>query len=237
MAGLLTACGSSSQAPISDAGSADQPQAEAIPNRPSAPPVPTAAAGPGEYKVQPKDTLFSLSRRFGMTVDQLKSLNGLTSDDINVGQILRTGGGGGASAPAASTASTSAASSTPKAADAGKISWGWPHKGKIITNYSASTRGIDIEGTEGQPVVAAADGVVSYAGNGLRGLGNLILVTHPGGYISAYAHNKSNLVKTNAKVTKGQKIAELGSTDTSSPRLHFEIRKNGQPVNPTSYLP
>ena len=110
-------------------------------------------------------------------------------------------------------------------------------RGNIISQYSESTRGIDIAGSIGDPVKAAAAGTVSYVGNGLRGLGNLILITHGNGFISAYAHNDKLLVKQNERVTKGQKIAELGQSDTTSPRLHFEIRRNGSPVNPLSYLP
>lgn len=175
-----------------------------------------------------------------MNVAQLKSANGLTSNEIEIGQRLKVSGGGSATAAPRATVSTdssSAASSTPKASDSGKVSWDWPVKGEVISKYSSSSRGIDIEGTLGTPVKAAADGVVSYAGNGLRGLGNLVLVTHSNGFISAYAHNRSISVKTNTRVKKGQKIAELGQSDASSPRLHFEIRRNGKPVNPQSYLP
>ena len=157
-----------------------------------------------------------------------------------MGQRLRLGTGAPATAatrtPAAST--PSASSSSPRvASDARLVSWDWPVRGNIISQYSESTRGIDIAGSIGDPVKAAAAGTVSYVGNGLRGLGNLILITHSNGFISAYAHNDKLLVKQNERVTKGQKIAELGQSDTTSPRLHFEIRRNGSPVNPLSYLP
>ena len=87
------------------------------------------------------------------------------------------------------------------------------------------------------PVTAAADGLVKYSGNGVRGLGNLIIVEHQNGFITAYAHNRAVLVKTGQTVKRGAKIAELGQSDTTSPRLHFEIRRQGQPVDPMQYLP
>jgi lipoprotein NlpD len=86
-------------------------------------------------------------------------------------------------------------------------------------------------------VYAAADGKVLYSGNGVRGLGNLIIISHEGGFISAYAHNRALLVKTGQAVKRGAKIAELGDTDTTSPRVHFEIRRQGTPVDPMQYLP
>ena len=118
--------------------------------------------------------------------------------------------------------------------------WGWPTKGKIISNYSLKTggnKGIDIAGKEGQGVFAASSGKVVYSGNGLVGYGNLIIVKHSEEYLSAYAHNRKLLVKEGGSVTRGQKIAELGSSGAKSPRLHFEIRRNGKPVDPLKYLP
>ncbi|ARP86454.1 peptidoglycan DD-metalloendopeptidase family protein [Bordetella genomosp. 9] len=129
---------------------------------------------------------------------------------------------------------------TPKparAADAGSVNWGWPAQGQVITTFSTSTKGIDIAGNPGDPVVAAADGKVMYSGNGVRGLGNLIIINHTSGFITAYAHNRTLLVKTGQEVKKGAKIAEVGQTDTTSPRLHFEIRRQGTPVDPLTYLP
>src|SRR5699024_482 len=109
--------------------------------------------------------------------------------------------------------------------------------GKIIQSFNSSTKGIDLEGAEGDPVKAAADGKVMYAGNGVRGLGNLILLGHSDGFITAYAHNQELLVKTGEQIKKGATIAKVGQTDTSSPRLHFEVRRRGTPVDPLSYLP
>lgn len=129
------------------------------------------------------------------------------------------------------------ATDSPRASDANLINWGWPTSGTIIQGFTANTKGIDIQGTIGDPVVAAANGKVMYAGNGVRGLGNLILLGHSDGFITAYAHNDSLLVKTGDEIQKGQKIATLGESDTTSPRLHFEVRRRGTPVNPLSYLP
>lgn len=124
-----------------------------------------------------------------------------------------------------------------RAADANQVDWGWPANGKVIQGFNSNTKGIDIDGQPGSPVVAAAAGQVMYSGNGVRGLGNLVIINHTGGFITAYAHNRQLLVKTGDKVTRGQRIAELGQTDTTSPRLHFEVRRQGTPVDPLKYLP
>src|SRR5690606_36645934 len=127
--------------------------------------------------------------------------------------------------------------STARANEASLISWGWAASSKISQSFNANTKWIDIEGNAADAVHAAADGKVMHAGNGVRGLGNLILLGHSNGYITAYAHNQSLLVKTGDQIKKGAKIAAIGQTDTTSPRLHFEIRRRGTPVNPMSYLP
>jgi lipoprotein NlpD len=109
-----------------------------------------------------------------------------------------------------------------------------------VNSYSASQpgkKGIDIAGKTGQPVVAAAEGKVVYSGSGLKGYGKLIIIKHNNNYFSAYAHNKKIMVKEGSWVKRGHKIAELGNTDADRPMLHFEIRRNGKPVNPLSYLP
>ena len=112
----------------------------------------------------------------------------------------------------------------------------WPAKGKVIEEFTDKNKGIDIAGKVGEPVQAASDGNVVYAGNSLRGYGNLIIIKHDTTYLTAYAHNSKLLVKEGDNVRKGQKIAEMGDTDTNSPKLHFELRVNGKPVNPTPYL-
>ncbi|PXX92003.1 peptidase M23 [Marinobacter vulgaris] len=120
------------------------------------------------------------------------------------------------------------------------INWRWPHVGTVIAGYSTSgkvNKGIDIAGKEGDAVRAAASGNVVYAGSGLLGYGNLIIVNHNEHYLSAYAHNRKILVREGEDVNAGQVIAELGNSGTDRPRLHFEIRKNGNPVDPAHYLP
>ncbi len=134
----------------------------------------------------------------------------------------------------APTVSSTTSSATPVG------SWRWPTDGKIIDNFSASeggNKGIDIAGSRGQPVVSTASGRVVYAGNALRGYGNLIIIKHNDDYLSAYAHNDTMLVREQQEVKVGQKIATMGSTGTSSVRLHFEIRYKGKSVNPLRYLP
>ena len=120
------------------------------------------------------------------------------------------------------------------------ISWRWPHVGTVLAGFSTSgkvNKGIDIAGNAGDPVRASAAGNVVYAGNGLLGYGNLIIVNHNEHYLSAYAHNRKILVKEGEEVQAGQTIAELGSSGADRNKLHFEIRKNGNPVDPIPYLP
>ncbi len=123
------------------------------------------------------------------------------------------------------------------ASDAGAINWAWPAAGPIIQAFNANTKGIDISGTPGDPIKAAADGKVMYIGNGVRGLGNLVIVNHDNGFITVYGHNRKLLVKTGQQVKRGETVAELGDTETTSPRLHFEVRRRGTPVDPLRYLP
>lgn len=129
--------------------------------------------------------------------------------------------------------------STPgKAPAAGQ--WLWPAKGKVLAKFSSAepvNKGVDIAGNSGEPIVSAASGTVVYAGQGLRGYGNLVIIKHDDAYLSAYAHARKILVKESQSIKAGQKIAEIGSTGTDSVKLHFEIRKNGKPVDPLYYLP
>lgn len=118
------------------------------------------------------------------------------------------------------------------------VPWLWPSSGKVVATYSeAGSKGLDFSGRAGDPVVAAGDGKVVYAGAGLRGYGELVIVKHNATFLSAYAHNRKILVKEGQQVSRGQKIAEMGNTDADSVKLHFEIRKQGKPVDPAQYLP
>lgn len=142
------------------------------------------------------------------------------------------------------TATTTVSTTQPTASSTSTSSpissWRWPTDGKVIENFSGAeggNKGIDIAGSKGQAIVATADGRVVYAGNALRGYGNLIIIKHNDDYLSAYAHNDTMLVREQQEVKAGQKIATMGSTGTSSTRLHFEIRYKGKSVNPLQYLP
>jgi lipoprotein NlpD len=116
--------------------------------------------------------------------------------------------------------------------------WIWPANGKVVDKFDEKrNKGISIAGKEGDPVVASADGTVVYSGSGLRGYGNLVILKHNDEFISAYAHNKLILVKQGQTVKRGQRIAEIGHTDSNEPKLHFEIRRQGKPVDPLAYLP
>ncbi|WP_120996118.1 peptidoglycan DD-metalloendopeptidase family protein [Stutzerimonas urumqiensis] len=118
--------------------------------------------------------------------------------------------------------------------------WAWPANGAVIGRFSSNgslNKGIDIAGELGQPVLAASDGTVVYAGSGLRGYGELVIIKHSDTYVSAYGHNRRLLVREGQKVKAGQTIAEMGSTGTDRVKLHFEIRRQGKPVDPQQYLP
>lgn len=248
---VLVGCSTNTPAPITDIHS-------------STPSTATTSGAGQSYTVRPGDTLYKIAQQHGTSVQSIASANGITDpSQLRVGQVLTVGGNGGAVAvapprsvntqpvttptepapvtdttpPAATTPTSPVDTSSPRASDADVISWGWPASGTVIQGFTANTKGIDIEGAIGDPVTAAANGKVMYAGNGVRGLGNLILLGHSNGFITAYAHNESLLVKTGQEIKKGQKIATLGQSDTSSPRLHFEVRRRGTPVNPMSYLP
>ncbi|HYR25973.1 MAG TPA: peptidoglycan DD-metalloendopeptidase family protein [Aquabacterium sp.] len=154
-----------------------------------------------------------------------------------------------ASAPAKSASGSSAASSAASASaasshesrdtrDSDEPAWIWPANGPTIGTFEEGKRkGLAIGGKAGDPVVAAGDGRVVYAGSGLRGYGNLVIIKHNGDYLTAYAHNQTLLVKEDQVVRKGQKIAEMGATDADRVQLHFEIRKQGKPIDPAKQLP
>lgn len=144
-----------------------------------------------------------------------------------------------AASPAASPpAAGSAAGATTAVAGDDDIRWAWPATGPVVASFDEGrTKGLAIGGRAGDPVVAAADGRVVYAGSGLRGYGNLVIVKHNNTFLTAYAHNQALLVKEDQMVRRGQKIAEMGSTDADRVQLHFEIRRQGRPVDPARLLP
>lgn len=205
------------------------------------------------YVIKAGDTVNKIARATGVDEATILRLNkNVNPNRLLVGQTLRLSEGSesvaapvrpaSSSKPDARALDASGGSAqmgeTPApAADAGLISWGWPAQGKVIQGFTPTTKGIDIAGNAGDAIEAAANGKVMYAGNGVRGLGNLVIVEHTNGFITAYAHNRTLLVKKDQEVKKGAKIAEMGQTDAASVRLHFEVRRQGTPVDPLQYLP
>jgi lipoprotein NlpD len=141
-----------------------------------------------------------------------------------------------ASAPPPAPVPSAPAPAVPPAADA--IDFIWPAKGRVVAGFSEPrNKGVDIAGNLGDPVYAAAAGKVIYVGSGIPGLGKFIVVRHDNGFNTVYAHNRENLVKMDQSIARGQKIAEIGNSDADSPKLHFQIRKFGTPLDPMRYLP
>jgi lipoprotein NlpD len=142
------------------------------------------------------------------------------------------------SAPASNSSNAAPSSSAPVNVSDDGMTFAWPHPGPVLAGFDeAKNKGLDVAGKAGDPVLAAADGKVVYAGSGLRGYGNLVILKHNNTYLTAYAHNQTLLVKEDQSVTKGQHIADMGSSDSDRVKLHFEIRKQGKPVDPAKLLP
>ena len=172
---------------------------------------------------------------------------GTTAAAATTAATTAAASGGASGAKTAAAAGAAGASPKPEPAktaaierdpDAAAIEFTWPAKGALLAGFAEpSSKGLDIGGKAGDPVVAAAAGQVLYTGTGIRGFGKLIVIRHDSGFSSVYAHNREILVKEGQSVARGQRIAELGDTDTDRPKLHFEIRKSGKPVDPMRYLP
>ncbi|MBU3583151.1 peptidoglycan DD-metalloendopeptidase family protein [Polynucleobacter sp. 15G-AUS-farblos] len=210
---------------------------------------------PGYYRVKKGDTLARIALDNGQAPRDVAQWNTAANPNFNpnlieVGDliIVKPPAGARTSKPlevkaVAPDRADSVKADAPKApptkaevvAEPG-IRLSWPAKGKVTEEFNDKNKGIDIAGKVGEAVQAASDGNVVYAGNSLRGYGNLVIIKHDNTYLTAYAHNSKLLVKEGENVRKGQKIAEMGDTDTNSPKLHFELRVNGKPVNPTPYL-
>lgn len=143
-----------------------------------------------------------------------------------------------ASAPKAASAATVVAAPVAATGTDDDLGWIWPAKGPVLAEFDeVKNKGLDIGGAAGDAVLASADGKVVYAGEGLRGYGKLIILKHNNTFLTAYAHNQSLLVKEDQSVKKGQKIAEMGNSDADRVKLHFEVRRQGKPVDPSKYLP
>lgn len=142
-----------------------------------------------------------------------------------------------ASAATGSASAASAPANTAARDNDDDPAWGWPAAGTVTAGFDERNKGLAFSGKAGDPVFAAADGRVVYAGSGLRGYGNLVIIKHNATYLTAYAHNQTLLVKEDQAVRKGQKIAEMGSSDADQVKLHFEVRKQGKPIDPAKLLP
>jgi lipoprotein NlpD len=227
----------------------------------SLPRASAAPVGPDEYRVQPGDTLRGIGGLYNQDWRDLARWNQLSNPDVlEVGQVLRIVPPANAQASAAGAAGAKPkdngvivnpvqSGAAPQSAsavsdkqdsrnDADRVAFIWPAKGDVVTQYDEATnKGIGIAGKAGDPVVAAADGRVVYAGSGLRGYGNLVILKHNTTYLTAYAHNQALLVREDQVVKQGQRIADMGSSDADRVKLHFEVRRLGKPVDPSDYLP
>jgi lipoprotein NlpD len=224
------------------------------------------AGKPGYYTVKQGDTLIRIGLDQGQNWRDIVKWNNLDNpNNIEVGQVLRVQAPNSTPAlnasstensavvvrpvasnppPNNSTSTPSPAANTaptnkpPSSESADEIVFSWPANGALNAYFDEiKNKGIDIGGKAGDPVLAAADGKVVYAGSGLRGYGNLIILKHNNTYLSAYAHNQTLLVKEDQSIKRGQKIAEMGNTDADQVKLHFEVRKQGKPIDPVKMLP
>ncbi|MBM3386182.1 MAG: LysM peptidoglycan-binding domain-containing protein [Betaproteobacteria bacterium] len=248
---MLAACGSSPRTPAPVEDRATPRPAVAMPE---SKPLPGAenAGKPGYYTVQKGDTLTHIGLNQGQAWRDLARWNNLNNPHvIEVGQVLRVAPPGAAveahgvvvhpiASPANGPATPAKAPATApqtSAAAGEEISLAWPANGQVVQGFDESkNKGIDIGGKAGDPVLAAADGQVVYAGAGLRGYGNLVILKHNNTYLTAYAHNQKLLVKEDQKVRRGDRIAEMGSSDADRVKLHFEVRRQGKPVDPAKFL-
>ena len=237
----LGGCASSTNAPVVDRQHRGQPARAVKP------------VTSGSYVVRPQDTLYSIAFRYGRDWKELAVSNRIAPPyTIRPGQVIQF-----SKKPQTATAKpkpvtqvrpVATAKPQPAAKPAGKPkpavaptgNWLWPAEGTVISRFSSATtlnKGIDIAGKIGQPVKATAKGTVVYAGSDLRGYGELLIIKHNDTFISAYGHNRRLLVSEGQEVRAGQQIAEMGSTGTDRVKLHFEIRRQGSPVDPLQYLP
>lgn len=213
------------------------------------------------------DTVFNIAQRYRISQDDLRQWNGLSDNNIRVGQVLRVKPAGytppataaSTNTPAPNTITTTTTTTTTPAATANTttatnpsttatsgssntrtvagITWQRPVTGQVVSAFSSSQKNVKFGGSAGDPVLSAADGKVVYVGSSLRGYGNLIIIQHNQTYLSAYGHNERILVQQGQTVRRGQSIATMGKTDAPRVQLHFEIRKDGVPMDPAQYLP
>lgn len=192
---------------------------------------------PAPYTIHPGQTI-RFDGRSGSTPTAVVTQSDSTASSSSKTTVIRRPVGA-ETATVPSVASKPAPAPMPPAGPA-PTGWGWPSNGVLIGKFSSNgslNKGIDIAGDLGQPVLAASDGTVVYAGSGLRGYGELVIIKHSDTYVSAYGHNRRLLVREGQQVKVGQTIAEMGSTGTDRVKLHFEIRRQGKPVDPLQFLP
>ncbi|WP_341904964.1 peptidoglycan DD-metalloendopeptidase family protein [Polaromonas sp. YR568] len=259
-AALLAGCGArGSMAPVEDRGTGMPRQGAGAVDTGNVKQLPgfENAGKPGYYAVRPGDTLIRIGLDNGQNWRDIVRWNNLENPNIiEVGQVLRvvppnentavvtrpvTSGTVNSTnqAPAQAAPASNPPPAQPAAPSGDEdLAWIWPAQGTLLAGFDeAKNKGFDISGKAGDPVVASADGRVVYAGAGLRGYGNLIILKHNNTFLTAYAHNQTLLVKEDQSVKRGQKIAEMGNSDTDRVKLHFEIRRQGKPVDPAKYLP
>jgi lipoprotein NlpD len=220
-------------------------QAPAIATRPLGPeaatpaPAPAAAPAPAGLRTEPKGIRLPYSDENLAAVQRADAARTAAPPKPEAPPPVAAAKPEPAPPVAAAKPEPPAAAAKP-APDSGddRVDWAWPATGKVVANFNgASNKGLDIGGRVGDPVYASAPGKVVYSGEGIPAYGKLVIIRHNGTYLSAYAHNSQILVKEGQTVAKGQKIAEVGSSGSESPRLHFEIRRLGRPVDPLQYLP
>lgn len=241
---FVTACSTTVKAPVSS------PTGRGV----AAVSAPGGSARPAYHFVKKGDTLYSIAFRYGMDFKDVAAWNGIKPPyviypgqkiSLASGRRTRQAGDTGSreSRPERDTGKIKSPDSTARKQTRGnepaeRIYWRWPTAGEIVKiKLPTLENGLNISGKIGQEVKAAASGEVVYSGSGLLGYGKLIIIKHNETYLSAYAHNNRILIKEGTKVTIGQKIATMGTGNNGKPLLHFEIRKNGKPVDPTKYLP
>ncbi len=248
----VAACGGNTRAPVEDrTGRAKQPTVTSI------------TSGPRVYRVQRGDTLYAIAFRYGLDYRKVAAANRIAAPyTIYVGQeialreaslpvaseplpkrpqpIIHTPGKAGAPAGGAGVGTVTRPATPPRPVYTGApvTHWRWPATGPVTRGYSSNVhKGIDIGGKRGDPVQAVAPGKVVYAGTGIVGFGELLIVKHNEEYLSAYGHNDRLLVQEGDVVSAGQTIASKGSSGTDTVKLHFEIRRAGKPIDPQRVLP
>ena len=260
-ASALTACGfTGGMAPVENRSlGGGRPSVPRV--NPATLPGAEFAGRPGYYTVQPGDTIRSISRALNIDWRDLTQWNSNwipNPDVIEVGQVLRVVPPAGAVARPRPATPTPVPTTTPTPPESTPtptptptpvptetavpnigVTLAWPTRSTTVAVPFDEVRNKDIgiAGKEGDPIYASADGRVMYAGSGLRGYGNLVILKHNTTFLTVYAHNSKLLVKENQSVKKGQTIAEMGKTDADRVKLHFEVRRNGKTVNPLNYLP